>query len=76
MVDGREQIKHKVDPETLERALAVYERDTPDRWQKVAAMIPGKTARDVMKLYKELEDYVSIIEAGLVPIPGYISSCL
>ncbi|KAF7120562.1 hypothetical protein RHSIM_Rhsim13G0072600 [Rhododendron simsii] len=59
---------------TFERALAVYDRDTPDRWQKVAAMIPGKTARDVMKQYKELEDDVSSIEAGLVPIPGYSGS--
>ncbi|KAH9609741.1 hypothetical protein KSS87_012731 [Heliosperma pusillum] len=55
----------------FENALAVYDRDTPDRWQKVAAMLPGKTVGDVIKQYKELEDDVSSIEAGLVPIPGY-----
>ncbi|OVA17668.1 SANT/Myb domain [Macleaya cordata] len=58
----------------FENALALYDKDTPDRWQRIAAMIPGKTVMDVMKQYKELEDDVSYIEAGLVPIPGYTTS--
>lgn len=37
-------------------------------------MIPGKTAEDVLKQYKELELDVGKIEAGLVPIPGYSTS--
>ncbi|XP_010541441.1 PREDICTED: transcription factor DIVARICATA-like [Tarenaya hassleriana] len=56
----------------FENALAVYDEDSPDRWQKVAAMIPGKTVSDVIKQYTELEADVSNIEAGLVPVPGYI----
>ncbi|XVF76781.1 hypothetical protein PTKIN_Ptkin13bG0294500 [Pterospermum kingtungense] len=55
----------------FENALALYDKDTPDRWLKVAAMIPGKTVGDVMKQYRELEEDVSDIEAGLIPIPGY-----
>ncbi|XP_058747851.1 transcription factor DIVARICATA-like [Vicia villosa] len=55
----------------FENALAIYDKDTPDRWHKVAEMIPGKTAGDVMKQYKELEDDVCNIEAGLIPVPGY-----
>ncbi|KAF4353337.1 hypothetical protein F8388_015748 [Cannabis sativa] len=55
----------------FENALAVYDKDTPDRWVKVAEMIPGKTVGDVMKQYRELEEDVSDIEAGLIPIPGY-----
>lgn len=55
----------------FENALAVYDKDTPDRWSKVAAMIPGKTVGDVMKQYRELEEDVCDIEAGLIPIPGY-----
>ncbi|KAJ6321225.1 hypothetical protein OIU77_011346 [Salix suchowensis] len=47
--------------------------DTPDRWLKVAALIPGKTVGDVIKQYRELEEDVSDIEAGLIPIPGYNS---
>ncbi|OMO90512.1 hypothetical protein COLO4_19103 [Corchorus olitorius] len=58
----------------FENALAVYDKDTPDRWQKVAAMIPGKTVEDVIKQYRELEADVSSIEAGLFPVPGYSTS--
>ncbi|KAM7527694.1 hypothetical protein LguiB_031104 [Lonicera macranthoides] len=60
-----------VENKLFENALAKFDKETPDRWQKVAAMVPGKTVEDVMKQYKELEDDVSSIEAGLVPIPGY-----
>ena len=38
----------------FENALALYDKDTPDRWMKVAAMVPGKTVGDVMKQYREL----------------------
>lgn len=55
----------------FENALAFYDKDTPDRWMRVAAMIPGKTVGDVIKQYKELEEDVSVIEAGLIPVPSY-----
>ncbi|CAN6724074.1 unnamed protein product [Malus baccata var. baccata] len=58
----------------FENALALYDKDTPDRWLRVAAMIPGKNVGDVIKQYKELEEDVSDIEAGLIPIPGYTSN--
>nr|UKB40119.1 MYB transcription factor [Aconitum kusnezoffii] len=58
----------------FENALAIYDKDTPDRWQKIAAMITGKTVVDVMNQYKELVNDVSDIEAGLIPIPGYTTS--
>ncbi|KAI5408790.1 transcription factor DIVARICATA [Lathyrus oleraceus] len=58
----------------FENALAVYDKDTPDRWVKVAEMIPGKSVVDVMNQYKELEVDVCNIEAGLVPIPGYTTT--
>jgi len=62
------------DNKKFESALAIYDKDTPDRWFKVAAMIPGKTVFDVIKQYRELEEDVSEIEAGRVPIPGYLAS--
>ncbi|KAF7845396.1 transcription factor DIVARICATA-like [Senna tora] len=58
----------------FENALALFDKDTPDRWLKVAAMLPGKTVDDVIKQYRELEEDVSVIEAGLYPIPGYSNS--
>ncbi|KAE9618142.1 hypothetical protein Lal_00041842 [Lupinus albus] len=58
----------------FENALALYDKDTPDRWLRVAAMIPTKTVGDVIKQYKELEEDVSVIEAGLFPVPGYSTS--
>ncbi|RAL37324.1 unnamed protein product [Cuscuta campestris] len=54
----------------FESALALYDSDTPDRWRKVAAMVPGKTVTDVMRQYKELEDDICSIEAGhMDPVP-------
>ncbi|KAL2336991.1 hypothetical protein Fmac_011437 [Flemingia macrophylla] len=58
----------------FENALAYYDKDTPDRWMRVAAMIPGKTVGDVIKQYRELEEDVCVIEAGLVPVPGYTAA--
>ncbi|GMI65865.1 hypothetical protein like AT2G38090 [Hibiscus trionum] len=55
----------------FENALALYDKDTPERWFKVAAMVPGKTVGDVIQQYRELVEDVSDIEAGLIPIPGY-----
>ncbi|KAL1222139.1 Transcription factor DIVARICATA [Cardamine amara subsp. amara] len=61
----------KEENKMFERALAIYAEDSPDRWFKVASMIPGKTVFDVMKQYSKLEEDVFNIEAGRVPIPGY-----
>lgn len=60
----------------FENALALYDKETPDRWEKVAAKLPGKTAIDVRKHYEDLVDDVTCIEDGLVALPTYIdSSC-
>lgn len=61
----------KEENKKFENALALFDKDTPDRWYNVAAMIPGKTVNDVIKQYRELEEDVSDIEAGLIPVPGY-----
>ncbi|KAK3017258.1 hypothetical protein RJ639_044266 [Escallonia herrerae] len=59
---------------SFERALAIFDVEDPNRWIKVAAMIPGKSVFDVMKQYEVLEADISDIEAGVVPIPGYLAS--
>ncbi|KAK9057571.1 hypothetical protein SSX86_022407 [Deinandra increscens subsp. villosa] len=56
-----------VENKLFEDALAKFDKDTPDRWQKVAEMVPGKTVAEVKRQYKELEDDVSSIEAGFSP---------
>ncbi|GLJ19561.1 hypothetical protein SUGI_0353480 [Cryptomeria japonica] len=58
----------------FERALAIHDKETPDRWQNVAAMVDGKSAAEVKRHYDVLLDDLNCIEAGEVPIPNYKSS--
>nr|GEW54861.1 transcription factor DIVARICATA-like [Tanacetum cinerariifolium] len=55
----------------FEDALALYDRETPDRWHNVAKMIPGKSVNDVMHQYRKLEEDINDIEAGVLVVPGY-----
>ncbi|XP_059628034.1 transcription factor DIVARICATA-like [Cornus florida] len=64
----------KEENKSFERALAMFDKDTPERWLNVAAMIPGKSVFDVIWQYQKLEADVNDIEAGLVPIPVYLTS--
>ncbi|XP_059463375.1 transcription factor DIVARICATA-like isoform X2 [Corylus avellana] len=54
----------------FENALAFIEDETPDRWKKIAARIPGKSVGDVIKQYNDLVEDVIEIESGLIPIPS------
>ncbi|XP_006365108.1 transcription factor RADIALIS [Solanum tuberosum] len=56
----------------FERALAVYDKDAPDRWSNVARAIGGnKTAEDVKQHYEVLLHDIKFIESGGVPFPNY-----
>lgn len=74
MQDCKSTIWTKEENKKFESALALYDKDTPDRWIKIADMIPGKSVLDVMKQYQNLVADISDIEAGLVPLPGYLAS--
>ncbi|XP_009340740.1 protein RADIALIS-like 3 [Pyrus x bretschneideri] len=55
----------------FEKALALYDKDTPDRWQKVARAVGGKSAEEVKRHYELLIEDVKHIESGRVPFPDY-----
>ncbi|GKV21153.1 hypothetical protein SLEP1_g31160 [Rubroshorea leprosula] len=55
----------------FEKALAVYDKDTPDRWNNVAKAVGGKTPEEVKRHYELLVEDVKHIESGQVPFPNY-----
>lgn len=58
----------------FENALADYPEETDDRWEKIAAVVPGKTAEEIEEHYELLMEDINAIEAGLVPLPIYAST--
>ncbi|KAI4327610.1 hypothetical protein L6164_020049 [Bauhinia variegata] len=54
----------------FEKALALYDKETPDRWQNVAKVV-GKSVEEVRRHYEILEEDVERIEHGQVPLPRY-----
>ncbi|XP_013884869.1 dnaJ homolog subfamily C member 2 [Austrofundulus limnaeus] len=49
----------------LEQALKTYPVSTPERWEKIAATVPGRSKKDCMKRYKELVEMVKAKKAAL-----------
>ncbi|XP_031486320.1 transcription factor DIVARICATA-like [Nymphaea colorata] len=71
---GRSSFWTLTENKIFEKALAMYDSKTPDRWQKIVAMLPGKTPSDAYKHYQVLEADVNSIDEGLVDIPSYSTS--
>ncbi|TKY75155.1 RADIALIS 1 [Spatholobus suberectus] len=55
----------------FENALAIFDKDTPDRWQNLARAVGGKTVEEVKRHYEKLVEDVKQIEEGHVPLPNY-----
>eukprot|EP00249_Psilotum_nudum_P016605 c25902_g1_i1 orf=344-1360(+) len=55
----------------FENALAVHDQDTPDRWENIAALVPGMNAASVKDHYDLLVEDVDGIDAGRIPLPLY-----
>lgn len=56
----------------FEKALSVYDKDTPDHWINVAQDVgEGKTLEEVKSHYKLLLRDVTHIESDHVPLPNY-----
>lgn len=45
----------------LEQALKTYPVSTPERWEKIAAAVPGRTKKDCMKRYKVCRSELLVI---------------
>ncbi|XP_040380522.1 protein RADIALIS-like 3 [Oryza brachyantha] len=61
----------------FECALAVYDRETPDRWHNVARYMGGaKSADEVRRHFEQLVEDVARIESGRVPFPRYAAAGL
>ncbi|KAJ6707883.1 PROTEIN RADIALIS-LIKE 3 [Salix viminalis] len=59
----------------FEKALALFDKDTPDRWQNIAKAVGGeKSAEEVKRQYEILIEDLKHIESGRVPIPKYKTS--
>ncbi|KAJ6927227.1 hypothetical protein NC651_011336 [Populus alba x Populus x berolinensis] len=59
----------------FEKALALFDKDTPDRWKNVAKAVGCvKSAEEVKRHYEILIEDLKHIESGRVPIPNYKSS--
>lgn len=56
---------------SFENALAIYDRETPDRWLKIAKVVGGTTEEEVKRRYQVLLEDINRIESGKVPIPNY-----
>lgn len=54
----------------FEKALAKFDKDTPDRWQNVAKAV-GKSEEEVKRHYQILVEDLKHIESGNVPFPNY-----
>lgn len=58
----------------FEKAIASYPEDSSDRWERIAADVPGKSVEEIIYHYELLVDDVNQIELGFVEVPCYNSS--
>lgn len=59
------------DEKLFESALCLHDQDTADRWENVAAMVPGKDSDTVKRHYEILVEDVKNIDLGKVILPLY-----
>ncbi|CAI9116761.1 OLC1v1017997C1 [Oldenlandia corymbosa var. corymbosa] len=57
----------------FEDALAMYDKDTPDRWNNIARAVGGKSAEEVRRHYEALVRDIMQIETDQVALPNYRS---
>ncbi|KAF2282760.1 hypothetical protein GH714_043169 [Hevea brasiliensis] len=55
----------------FEDALAIYDKDTPDRWCNIAKIVGATTEEEVKIQYEILVSDINNIESDKVPLPNY-----
>lgn len=55
----------------FENALVLFPEETPERWEKIASKVPGKSSDDVQKHYEDLVRDLREIDSGMVELPNY-----
>ncbi|EEF41162.1 DNA binding protein, putative [Ricinus communis] len=55
----------------FEDALAIYDKDTPDRWRTIAKIVGGTTEEEVKKQFEILVNDINHIESDKIPLPNY-----
>ena len=71
---GSSSVWSREQDKAFENALATYPEDDSDRWEKIAADVPGKTLEEIKHHYELLVEDLNQIESGCVPLPSYNSS--
>lgn len=61
----------KLEDKLFEQGLVLFSDAVPDRWQRIAEGIPGKTPEDVRLHYEDLVHDVEAIDAGRIELPNY-----
>ncbi|KAK1668523.1 hypothetical protein QYE76_056682 [Lolium multiflorum] len=59
----------KEEDKAFEAALVAFPEQAPDRWARVAAVLPGRTPQDAWEHYQALVADVDLIERGAIHIP-------
>ncbi|KAG7026935.1 Protein RADIALIS-like 6, partial [Cucurbita argyrosperma subsp. argyrosperma] len=60
----------------FEHALVMVPENSPNRWMKIAGLVPGKSAAEVRDHYDALVSDVQKIDSGRVELPNYADESL
>ncbi|KAF8396386.1 hypothetical protein HHK36_018003 [Tetracentron sinense] len=60
-----------VQDKLFERALVIFPEESPDRWQKIADEVPGKSLSEIREHYEALVHDVLEIDSGRIELPSY-----
>ncbi|GAV67168.1 Myb_DNA-binding domain-containing protein [Cephalotus follicularis] len=71
MVSQLETKWTRFEDKLFEQALVMFPEDLPDRWQKIAERVAGKSVTEVRDHYGALVHDVLEIDSGRVEIPAY-----